>query len=162
MTQPKPPGPREWWIDELDREAIVMAAVPLSSAGVPHGAIHVIEKSYADKLEAELREAKAEVEQQKHECEIYYKQSNIFFEDTQKLKAELAELHSKLNNYVTFTDNRLADLKTERDQALSMCEQLAERVDAFLQCHGKSEETPVTLRRLHEAYAAFKARGENE
>ena len=62
MTQPKPPGPRVWFLYEsVSEDEDTLTAVRMQPGEYDQYAnmITVIEKTYADNLEAELREAKA-------------------------------------------------------------------------------------------------------
>jgi hypothetical protein len=73
MTQPKPPGPREFWFRDTGQEQFTYDYYPEHLNLPTEAFIHVIEMSAFQKLESELREAKAEVERLK-EFEFMYKE----------------------------------------------------------------------------------------
>jgi hypothetical protein len=161
--KPKPPGPRVWFAlvkrirgsteDGLitrsfhteDEATLYLQQLGYDLSGTRE-IIDVVELAAFQKLEAELREAKAEL-------------------------ARVTEVCKDLNRERNTTFNQSCKNRNERDQALSMCEQLSRALNPFAETYriGQAIHIPESdwdygdEKAAHEAlssYAAFKARGE--
>ncbi len=105
MTQPKPPGPRVWWIQfthNIQEETFVHEC-PLDTDNGE--VVHVIEMSAFQKLESELREAKEALKSTIDDAHVL----------VNMLKAELSQAYK---DYRTLNEAGI-DMTIERDQALA-------------------------------------------
>jgi hypothetical protein len=123
MSEPKPPGPREFWLRQYSQDGGMYSDIRVMKPsdcdlGVspPSGhdnlkyyeEVHVIEKSYADKLEVECDEWRKDALQSR-ESLVSAKNDRLALEA--ELREAKAELQRTLDNFVRAVE--------QRDQALA-------------------------------------------
>jgi Skp family chaperone for outer membrane proteins len=133
LTQPKPPGPRVFKVIQDEYFCTVydeseFDQIPDLEEG--EELLHVIEKSYADKLEAELREVKAEVAKLQHYFheDLDVQLREIAIERDQAL-AELAQLKEYFQMSVKAKPVEL-QLMDERDAYKGQLDRIKAGIDS--------------------------------